>query len=112
MAHRLARFPDVPPVVDFRNMPCAAVPSVTPACRSMLIAAALASDVASGPGLRCDIFSVPWPVSWPVTSHALKAVLMDTTFKLALFVPPVAAREYPDVVTGGLGCGFSTDGNA
>jgi hypothetical protein len=35
---------------------------------------------------------VPWPVSWPDTSHALNAVLADTTFRPALFVPPSAAR--------------------
>ena len=30
-----------------------------PACRSMLRAAALASDAGLGPGLTCEIFSVP-----------------------------------------------------
>ena len=45
-----------------------------------------------GPGLTCEILSVPWPVSWPDTSHALNAVLADTTFRPALFVPPSAAR--------------------
>src|SRR5262252_10756696 len=84
--------PEVPPVVDFRKMPWAAVPPALPACRSILIAAALASDVGLGPGLTCEILSVPWPVSWPDTSHALNAVLADTTLRLALFVPPVAAR--------------------
>jgi hypothetical protein len=58
----------------------------------MLIAAALASDVASGPGLTCETFSVPWAVSWPDTSHALNAVLADTTFRPALLIPPLAAK--------------------
>src|SRR5262252_5609198 len=84
--------PEVPPVVDFRKMPWAAVPPALPACRSILIAAALASDVGLGPGLTCEILSVPWPVSWPEISHALNAVLADTTFRPALFVPPSAAR--------------------
>src|SRR5215469_4171517 len=84
--------PEVPPVVDFRKMPWAAVPPALPACRSILIAAALASDVGLRPGLTCEILSVPWPVSWPETSHALNAVLADTTFRPALFVPPLAAR--------------------
>src|ERR1700758_78264 len=56
------------------------------------MAAALASDAGFGPGLTCEILSVPWPVSWPDTSHALNAVLADTTFRPALFVPPSAAR--------------------
>src|SRR5215468_5953783 len=73
-------------------MPWTAVPPALPACRSMLMAAALASDVGSGPGLTCETFRVPWPVSWPDTSHALKAVLADTTLRLALFDPPPAAR--------------------
>src|SRR3974390_2370 len=85
-------FPVLPPVVDFRKIPCAAVPPASPACRSTLMAAALASDVGSGPGLRCEILSVPWPVSCPDTSHALNAVLADTTFRPALFAPPSAAR--------------------
>src|SRR5215469_18273870 len=58
----------------------------------MLMAAALASDAGSGPGLTCEILRVPWPVSCPDTSHALNAVLRDTTFRPALFVPPSAAR--------------------
>src|ERR1700756_4858610 len=58
----------------------------------MLMAAALASDTGLGPGLTCEILSVPWLVSWPVTSHALNAALADTTFRLALFVPPSTAR--------------------
>src|SRR6516225_1013882 len=58
----------------------------------MLIAAAFASDPGSGPGLTCVILSVPWPVSCPDTSDALNAVLADTTFSAALFVPPFAAR--------------------
>src|SRR5262249_4699691 len=45
-----------------------------------------------GPGLTCETFKVPWPVSWPDTSHALNAVLADTTFRPALFGPPSAAR--------------------
>src|SRR6516165_12421614 len=73
-------------------MPWAAVPPTLPAWRSMLIAAALASDVGLGPGLTCEILSVPWPVSWPDTSHALNAVLADTTFRPALFAPPSTAR--------------------
>src|SRR6266851_6013008 len=85
-------FPEVAPVVDFRKMPWAAVPPALPACRSMLIAAALASDAGLGPGLTCEILSVPWPVSWPDTSHALNAELAETTFRPALFVPPSAAR--------------------
>src|SRR5260370_9371471 len=85
-------FPDVPPVVDFRKMPWAAVPPAAPACRSMLRAAAFASDAWSGPGLTCEILRVPWPDSWPETSQALNAALADTTFKPALFFPPLAAR--------------------
>src|SRR5215472_6417283 len=73
-------------------MPWAAVPPALPACKSILIAAALESDVGLGPGLTCEILSVPCPVSWPDTSHALNAVLADTTFSPALFVPPSAAR--------------------
>src|SRR5579863_6692645 len=73
-------------------MPWAAVPPALPACRSMLRAAALASDAGSGPGLTCETLTVPWPISWPDTSHALKAVLADTTFRPALFAPPSAAR--------------------
>src|SRR5260370_41665717 len=85
-------FPELPPVVDFRKIPWAAVPPALPACRSMLMAAALASDMGLGPGLTCEILRVPWPVSWPDTSHALNAVLADTTFRPALFAPPSAAR--------------------
>src|SRR5262245_16925722 len=85
-------FPELPPLVDFRKMPWAVVPPASPACRSMLMAAALASDAGSGPGLTWEILRVPWPVSCPDTSHALNAVLRDTTFRPALFVPPSAAR--------------------
>src|ERR1700730_12023708 len=85
-------FPEVPPVVDLRKMPWAAVPPALPACRSMLMAAALASDAGLGPGLTCEILRVPWPASWPETSHALNAALADTTFRPALFVPPSAAK--------------------
>src|SRR5579859_3013143 len=85
-------FPDVPPVVDFRKMPCAAVPAAVPAFRSTLMAAASASELGSGPVLTCEILSVPWPVSWPLTSAALKAVLAETTFRAALLGPPSAAR--------------------
>src|SRR6266849_1881351 len=85
-------FPEVPLVVDFRKMPWAAVPPARPAWRAMLIAAALASDAGSGPGLTCEILRVPCPVSWPDTSHALNAVLADTTLSAALFVPPSVAR--------------------
>src|SRR6516164_11736455 len=73
-------------------MPWAAVPPSLPACRSMLRAAAFASDLGSGPGLTCEILSVPWPVSWPDTSHALNSVLDETTFRPALFAPPSAAK--------------------
>src|SRR5271166_3986997 len=58
----------------------------------MLRAAAFSSDAGSGPGLTCEILRVPWPDSWPDTSHALNAVLADTTFRPALFVPPSATR--------------------
>src|SRR6516165_4906210 len=85
-------FPEEPPLVDFKKIPWAAVPLALPACRSMLMAAALASDAGLGPGLTCEILRVPWPVSWPDTSHALNAVLADTTLRPALFVPPSAAR--------------------
>src|SRR5260370_28741836 len=85
-------FPELPPVVDFRKIPWAAVPPALPACRWMLRAAALGADVGLGPGLTCEILRVPWPVSWPDTSHALNAVLADTTFRPALFFPPSAAR--------------------
>jgi len=63
--------PEVPPVVDFTKMPWAAVPPALPARKSML--RALASEAGLGPGLTCEILSVPWLVSWPVTSHALNA---------------------------------------
>src|SRR5215831_16188728 len=84
--------PEVPPLVDFRKTPWAAVPLALPACRSTLIAAALASDVGSGPGLTCETFSVPCAVSWPLTSAALNAVLAETTLSAALLAPPSAAR--------------------
>src|SRR5579859_7610248 len=84
--------PDVPPVVDFKKMPWAAVPPAVPARRSTLMAAALASDAGSGPGLTCETLRVPWPVSRPLTSAALNAVLAETTFRPALLAPPSAAR--------------------
>src|SRR6516225_5576098 len=73
-------------------MPWAAVPSSIPACRSLLRAAATASHVGLGQGSRWETLSLPWRVSWPDTAHALYAVLADTTFRPALFVPPSAAR--------------------
>jgi hypothetical protein len=73
-------------------MPCAAVPIALPACRPMLMAAALASDVGFGPGFTCETLSVPCAVSWPDTSQALNAELAQTTCRLALLVPPSAAR--------------------
>src|SRR5271165_1333495 len=84
--------PEVPPEVDLMKMPCAAVPAAPPACRSMLTAAALASNVGSVLGLTCEIFRVPWPISWPDTSHALNAVLAETTLSAALFAPPSVTR--------------------
>src|SRR5215472_5553018 len=85
--------PAVPPEVDLRKMPWAAVPGAPPAFRSMLSAAASASAFASVVlGLICEILSVPWPVSWPPISAALKAVFAEMTFKAALFVPPFFAR--------------------
>src|SRR5260370_21860556 len=84
-------FRELPPVVEFRKIPWAAVPPALHAWRSMLMAAALASDVGLGPGLTCETLRVPWPVSWPDISHALNAVLADTTFRPALFGPPSAA---------------------
>jgi hypothetical protein len=47
--------PEVPPVVDFRKMPWAAVPPALPACKSMLMAAALASDAGFG-RMRFDTY--------------------------------------------------------
>ena len=89
----------------------------------MLIAAALASDSELGPGLTCEnlakgLYTQPPQlatdgVSWPDTSHALNAELADTTFRLALFVPPSAARlKDPNMIARGLRCRFGADRNA
>src|SRR6516225_2252327 len=106
-------FPEEPPVVDFRKMPWAAVPPALPACRSMLIAAALASDSGLGPGLTCEILSVPWPVSWPDTSHALNAELADTTIQAGVVRPTVGSQiKDPNMIARGLRCRFGADRNA
>src|SRR6516165_10429135 len=77
----------------------------------MLRAAALASEVETGPGLTCEILTVPWAVSWPDTSQALNAELIDTTFRPALLVPPSAAR-LKTATWRGLRCGFGADRDA
>src|SRR5215831_11207670 len=103
-------FPELPPVVDFRKMPWAAVPAASPACRSTLIAAALASDVWSGSGLTCEILSVPWLVSWPDTSHALKAGVSRDPIQAGVVRSTIGRQvEHSDMVTRGDGCGFRAE---
>ena len=43
-------------------------------------------------GTGIDVRDLKRAMAWPDTSHALNAVLADTTFRPALFVPPSAAR--------------------
>src|SRR5271166_4329829 len=105
-------FPEVSPVVDFRKMPWAAVPPALPACRSMLMAAALASDVGLGPGLTCEILrAMPGFVAGHlaraergVGGHHVQAGIVRSA--------DGGQIEDSDVVARGRGCGFGADRNA